>query len=85
MGKPFTKEDYDNVKGLIGSGLEGKEIAKRIGRSPAAVCYLLKEIKEGRDYIKHTGGRLDLKEREDVDLSKYPDHVLFRHSKEYIL
>lgn len=85
MGRQYTQEDYDNVRRYIDSDLDQKVIAQLVGRSQSSVCYLMQQIKDGTEEIKRVGGKIDLKEFEEVDLSKYPDHVLFRHSKEYIL
>lgn len=85
MGKQYTQEDYDNVRRYIDSDLDQKVISQLVGRSQSSVCYLMQQIKDGNEEIKRIGGKIDLKELEEVDLSKYPDHVLFRHSKEYIL
>lgn len=85
MGKLFTQEDYDSVNEFMKSGIEQKEMAKKIGRSPSAVCFLVKEISEGRGYVKKAGGRIELKEREEMDLSQLPDTGMFKHSKEYFL
>lgn len=85
MGKQYTQEDYDNVRRYIDSDLDQKVISQLVGRSQSSVCYLMQQIKDGNEEIKRVGGKIDLKELEEVDLSKYPDHVLFRHSKEYIL
>ena len=83
LNRRLTDEDYENIKHLHAEGLQQKDIAERIGRSPSVVCVALQHIADSEGRPPATKVHKEPVKREDVDLSKLPDTVLFKHSREF--
>jgi len=82
MGKYLTVEERLRVLELKKEGLKQKDIAKAIGRSPSAVCYL---IHKGADKVLRMKVDAAVPQRikdpfrpKDTDLSSLPDNILFK-------
>lgn len=82
MSKYLTVEERLRVLELKEDGLKQKDIAKAIGRSASAVCYL---IHKGKDKVlrmkvdaEHPVRIKDAMRPLDKDLSSLPDTVLFK-------
>ena len=82
MGKYLTVEERLKVLELKKEGMQQKNIAKVIGRSPSAVSYLIHKgehavlrMKVDAEVPKKTK---DTERPPENDLSSLPDHVLFK-------
>lgn len=82
MGKYLTVEERLRVLELKKEGMQQKNIAKAIGRSPSAVSYLINKgehsvlrMKVDADVPKKT---LDVERPTEEDLSKFPDNIFFK-------
>ncbi len=76
----LTDTEIDGIKYLKSKGLMQKDIAKKIGRSNSVVCMAFKQLAESE------GLQPRYKEPDPVktiDLSKLPDTVLFKHTREF--
>jgi IS30 family transposase len=83
LNRRLTDDEYENIRRLHAKGLQQKVIAERIDRSCSVVCMALKHLAEmdGTPVEKRT--YKDIPPIVDVDLSKLPDTVLFKHSREF--
>jgi len=83
MGKYLTVEERLKVLELKKQGMQQKNIAKVIGRSPSAVSYLINKgeysvlrMKVDAEVPQKTK---DAERPPEKDLSSLPDTVLFKH------
>jgi len=72
--------EMEDIKFLKAQGLMQKDIAKKIGRSNSVVCMALKQLGESEGRPPRYKEPQPI---ETIDLSKLPDNVLFRHTREF--
>lgn len=83
LNRRLSDEDYETIRFLHSKGLKQKEIAEAIDRSPSVVCVALQHLGEMDGRPPATRVHKEPSKIEDVDLSKLPDTVLFKHSREF--
>jgi len=83
LNKRLTDEEYETIRQLAATDMAQRLIALKIGRSCSVVCMALKQLaeKEGRPPAPRR--YKDVAPMESIDLSKLPDTVLFKHSREF--
>jgi len=87
MGRYMTEAEHKEIRELWAAGVPQKEIAKRFGKAPSSICWIIK-TPTARTAEQNRSRRIKsivLTELEEVELSCLPDHILFQHSKEGIL
>ena len=82
-GKFLTLEERDKILELEAQGVPRKEIAKLVGRSQSAICYVINRPPNRPMRFSRPGDQPipieDAKRVEEVDLSQLPDNIKFRH------
>ena len=87
MGRYMTEAEHKEIRQLAAAGVPQKEIAKRFGKAPSSICWIIK-TPNARTAEQNRSRRIKsivLTELQEEDLSCLPDNILFQHTKEGVL
>jgi len=81
MGKYLTLEERNLVVKLHKEGIPQKDIAKLMGRSTGAICYLVNHAKDKKEFIPYKHKTPNAERVKEMDLASLPDTKIFKHER----